>query len=315
MRCDEPEVGMDSDGDMLVDFDEINRIGTDPNNYDTDGDGLNDMVDMYEYLFADDGTYDLRERDYDGDGDPKELDPDNDRAGNNGVIDGCEDVDLNGFFNPDGSESDNFNFDDDFSVISRHCYDGFIRIESHVGGGTPGMYGGSLSVNEFMLIEANQPRSSTEYVYDHTWELSSTPMSISAAGITVTSYASGSGETRASLELEVDEDGHYVMTTDCNPRVVMYTITTHSPNGTQTTTEDFHLAIADHHYEYVSPLAPAEVWAMLEEVGPPNVFEGQVIVDPDGGTRVAGEDTYNMPPGIGMSGTLTRTWEIWIDRD
>lgn len=314
MRCDEAEVSADSDGDMLVDFDEINRLGTDPNNSDTDGDGLDDMVDMYEYLFTEDGMYDLRERDYDGDGEPKETDPDNDRPANDGVIDGCEDVDLNGFFNPDGSESNNFDFDDEFSVLSRYCYDGSIRIESHITGGIFGTYGGSLTVNEFLLVEADRPMTLTDYVYDHTWELTSTPMSISAAGITVTSSASGGGETLASIEIDVDEDGHYIMTTDCDPRVVTYTITTHSPEGTRTTSEDFHLAIADHHYGYVSPLAPAEAWAMMEEAGPPNIFEGEVIVDPDGGTRIAGEDTYTLPEGVGMSGTCTRSWEIWIDR-
>lgn len=57
VKFDEPEIWMDSDGDGIVDFDEINRFGTDPFNADSDFDGVMDKEDIREYLFDAAGTY------------------------------------------------------------------------------------------------------------------------------------------------------------------------------------------------------------------------------------------------------------------
>jgi len=96
---DDAGIASDSDGDGVVDFDEVERFGTDPNNPDTDQDGLNDKEDIAESVFepgigyASDFAFVGDEflglpphgRDWDRDGLSKELDCDND---NDGVKDG-----------------------------------------------------------------------------------------------------------------------------------------------------------------------------------------------------------------------------------
>ncbi len=113
VRSDEASIHTDSDGDGISDFDETRRFGTDPNKADTDGDWVNDKNDLAEYVFDDDsivGNYTYtpgmtpNTSDYDGDGKRKELDWDND---NDGIPDGCEDVDVNGRFI--AGETSNFN--------------------------------------------------------------------------------------------------------------------------------------------------------------------------------------------------------------
>ena len=89
-----------------------------------------------------------------------------------------------------------------------------------------------------------------------------------------------------------------------------YTILTTGPGVSTVRSEDFFLGLADHHYEYLSPLTPPEVRQMLEQAGKPNVFEGEVIIDGDR-IRLAGSDRlYDMEA---LYGSLERTWEIWID--
>ena len=99
----------DSDGDGLVDFDERARFGTGPTDPDDDNDGVPDKADMRDYMF--DATGGRRAADWDGDGVPKERDPDNDRKLNNGSKDGCEDGNHNGKL--DAGETSNFNSADD----------------------------------------------------------------------------------------------------------------------------------------------------------------------------------------------------------
>jgi Mg-chelatase subunit ChlD len=103
----------DSDGDGISDFDETRRFGTDRLNADSDGDLVNDKEDMAEYIFAKnaEGTYVYtpgmapKTSDFDGDQLRKELDWDND---NDGIPDGCEDVNGNGEYDPP-AETSNFN--------------------------------------------------------------------------------------------------------------------------------------------------------------------------------------------------------------
>ncbi len=310
MRCDEPEVSMDTDGDLLVDFDEINRFETDPNLEDTDDDGLNDMKDMYGYLFDLYGNHSPGERDMDGDDAPKELDPDNDREENDGLNDGCEDVNRDGWYNTDGSESDNFNPSDDFTVLSPLCFNGHIRLASEI---TTTSYPViSLQVMEELFISADQPVSSEDYIYASTWQLKANPVVIEIPGVgSVRSESSGEAEMLSSITIEINESGHYRMITDCLPRVVEYTIYTTGPGVSSTKVENFHLGFADHHYEYVSPTTPPDILAMLQAAGKPNIFEGEVLITEEG-IRLIGSDSLYDPVG-GIFGTLERTWEIWIN--
>ena len=106
----DPEINMDSDGDGIVDFDEINRFGTNPNDDDTDKDDLKDKDDLRASIFDDQWGYALSSlsflgRDYDNDGVKMELDEDSDGGG---CFDGMEDFDLDGKY----LEPETWNFDD-----------------------------------------------------------------------------------------------------------------------------------------------------------------------------------------------------------
>jgi len=124
----------DSDGDGICDFDETNRFkgfqrNLDPNNPDTDGDLVPDKKDMRGYLFDKAGNYRRRSPDIDGDGDRKELDPDNDNFYNVGSIDGCEDTNHNGKYEPGQEETSNFDPNDE-----KECPHPFVNIDSPASG-------------------------------------------------------------------------------------------------------------------------------------------------------------------------------------
>ncbi len=111
-RADEPEISLDSDGDGVVDFDEIHRFQTNPNLKDHDDDELPDKEDIkasvhdprHGYAYGGSG------RDFDGDGTMMELDDD---ADNGGCLDGWEDTNKNGKFEQGPAETDNFEKKDD----------------------------------------------------------------------------------------------------------------------------------------------------------------------------------------------------------
>jgi PKD repeat protein len=110
-RSDESSMSLDSDGDGVIDFDEINRFGTDPHNPDTDGDLIPDKQEIMSYTFLSDGSFDSgnsRKPDSDNDGLRCELDTDSD---NGGVPDGLEDLNRNGRVDP--GETDPLNPSDD----------------------------------------------------------------------------------------------------------------------------------------------------------------------------------------------------------
>ena len=102
---DDPLEWIDSDGDGIMDFDERRRFHTDPLRKDTDYDGVDDKNDIREYVFNAQHQYAKRVADLDNDGVRKELDPDND---GDLVMDGCEDSNQNGKYEPARGESDNF---------------------------------------------------------------------------------------------------------------------------------------------------------------------------------------------------------------
>jgi hypothetical protein len=104
-RGDETSIWIDSDGDGIMDFDERKRFHTDPLRKDTDYDGVEDKNDIREYVFNAQHKYAKRIADLDNDGVRKELDPDND---GDRVMDGCEDSNQNGHYEPERGESDNF---------------------------------------------------------------------------------------------------------------------------------------------------------------------------------------------------------------
>jgi hypothetical protein len=117
---EEAEIYMDSDGDGVVDFDETQRFGTDPNNDDSDKDDVKDKEDIragvfdenYGYAFY--GFFGIG-RDYDNDGIAPEKDEDSDDGG---CFDGLEDFDFDGKFK--APETYNFDEGDDACFWGTH---------------------------------------------------------------------------------------------------------------------------------------------------------------------------------------------------
>jgi len=119
----------------------------------------------------------------------------------------------------------------------------------------------------------------------------------------------------ASIRIEVDDEGHYKLVTDCSPRIATYTITTTGSGTRRSTRRDFHLYLADHHFDSVSPNAPPSAREWIQGLQPPNVFEGRVEKMPGGGVRLAGSDTVTVPVSVvgpNLRSTATRTWEVRI---
>ena len=96
----------------MVDFDETEQFGTNPNSDDSDQDLLRDKQDIItgvfdpQYGYATTGSE--AGRDFDSDGTPTERDKDSDSGG---CPDGVEDTNGNGHLDP--GERSNFNVDDD----------------------------------------------------------------------------------------------------------------------------------------------------------------------------------------------------------
>lgn len=125
----------DSDGDGISDFDEQHRFhgnlrNLDPRNPDSDGDGITDKADMRAHVFNNAGAYSRWRADWDGDGDRKETDPDNDNFWDTGSSDGCEDENHNGFYDPP-NETSNFDPSED---QERECEAPEVDITAPNGG-------------------------------------------------------------------------------------------------------------------------------------------------------------------------------------
>jgi hypothetical protein len=119
----------------------------------------------------------------------------------------------------------------------------------------------------------------------------------------------------ARIRIEVDDEGHYMLVTDCNPRITTYTVTTTGSGTRQSTRRDFHLYLADHHFDYVSPNVPPSAREWIQGLQPPNVFEGRVERVRRGWVRLAGRDTVTVPVSVvgpNLRSTATRTWKVEI---
>lgn len=185
-RSDEPELSADSDGDGLVDFDEIQRFRTHPQLKDSDQDGVNDKQDIRASVMDERHGYALggRGRDYDGDGKAMELDSDSD---NGGCLDGLEDGNRNGKFESGagGSETDNFGFADDgcwtgsFELVleKKDVYeDGDWIHQRHrtygqfsLGAARDGKLQGSAQLTAALWGLAHNPDCPGSYRYDFEW--------------------------------------------------------------------------------------------------------------------------------------------------
>ncbi len=104
----------DSDNDGVLDFDEIERFKTDPFKADSDRDGVRDGDEIRASVFDAQYGYSFTHlpfaRDPDLDGLPPELDIDTDGGG---CLDGYEDTNLNGLYEPGSGETSVFNPQDD----------------------------------------------------------------------------------------------------------------------------------------------------------------------------------------------------------
>lgn len=157
-RSDEASIWTDSDGDGVQDYDEIKRFHTNPFDADSDDDWVRDKQDILETVYHLDGTYVYTptRADFDSDTLRKELDWDND--GDNSP-DGCEDVNVNGGYDPTAGESNNFD-----STSHNACVPQFNilwpRKTSQANAGDP-TAPDKLLVQVSTAVPANWPQSYT----------------------------------------------------------------------------------------------------------------------------------------------------------
>lgn len=122
---DEPEIHQDSDGDGVMDFDEVQRFQTDPRAKDSDDDGIDDKQDIRAWVYAPVRGWafvspaGLLASDEDLDKKAMELDADSDDGG---CLDGMEDTNGNGHLEAGSGESDNFEKDDDACLFGSQAW-------------------------------------------------------------------------------------------------------------------------------------------------------------------------------------------------
>lgn len=275
-RNDEPEIWQDSDEDGLVDFDETQRLHTDPNDNDTDGDGVHDKEDMLGYLFFPDGYYLKGERDFDNDGSPKELDSDNDDPADNSAMDGCEDVDLDGFQNPESNETNCFNVSDDYDNVNPDCFRGYIRMDVGVDAAGPD-YTVHYKYYEMVIIEAGEIDTEAfnhQHMWDYTFEYFFPDGQ-------ATAYHNDKGDARVRLDYEPSTMEYFLMI--------------------ESTTPMLNLPV-DVQYMMMQRIIippPSIYWFDRDERWP--LGQAEVV---NGGLLVKGE--WDLSPHL-------FTWEIWVE--
>jgi hypothetical protein len=207
---------------------------------------------------------------------------------------------------------------DDFSVISPDCFRGHLRLESTVEGPLPGA---TFSAKEEFLVDRNSPMNPGSFSHHHTWSVlgeysMALPNISGVSGGAVRSVSVGEGSTRGSIQIEIDDTGHYQLVTDTDPRLVSYTIATTGAGLRRDTEADYYLGFGNHHYDYQSPETPGSVRDWQANQLTVNIFEGNVEKLPGGNLHLHGSDTVTLPSNIGgtnLQGQTTRTWEIWLD--
>ena len=122
VRMTDARIHTDGDDDGMMDYDEIERFGTNPGNSDSDGDGIDDKTEVLSYTIRDTlpndtmglrrGLNQLTFADIDEDGLRAELDFDSDGGGK---ADGEEDKNKHGL--KDGDESDVYDAGDDLKLV------------------------------------------------------------------------------------------------------------------------------------------------------------------------------------------------------
>lgn len=155
-RSDEASIWTDSDGDGVRDFDETRRFRTNPFDIDSDDDWVRDKQDILETVYQLEGTYVYTPTyaDFDSDTLRKELDWDNDA---DNTPDGCEDVNVNGGYEPALGESNNFD-----NTSHNACVPNFAilwpRKTSQANAGDPGAPD-KILVQVSTAVPANWPQS------------------------------------------------------------------------------------------------------------------------------------------------------------
>jgi hypothetical protein len=293
VREDELELSMDSDEDGVSDFDEIHRFKTDPYSDDTDDDGLPDKIDMYGYLFNVANMYQPRNRDMDGDGKPKELDPDNDDPEDKSVFDGCEDSDKDGYYNLLGRETDCFVLADDFQAVNPECFRGTITIRQIYDIDLP-MQGFDLFSNiEETIVIGNTPLDSSEYTHDHFWSR--------------LYEVEDTGEYKAEGDSALR--GHAMVKLEQDPTTKVYSITT----DVDTEAEDF---TWDNQFPGVGGGStgwnPTVFFFKGTDLGNPR-YDIEEAFEFEGGLKLQGEiDLYEQAGVASPMSTMTLIWDIWI---
>jgi hypothetical protein len=125
-RSANASVFADNDNDGIVDFDEIERFGTEPLNDDSDGDKKNDYEEIYDFMQCMGGSEYTSKSDIDGDGLLAARDPDSDGDGycdeqeiayEDGNPHSCER--FNGSIHPDDSLPKCANYDYSLALLAK----------------------------------------------------------------------------------------------------------------------------------------------------------------------------------------------------
>lgn len=125
-RSANASVFADNDNDGIVDFDEIERFGTEPLNDDSDGDKKNDYEEIYDFMQCMGGSEYTSKSDIDGDGLLAARDPDSDGDGycdeqeiayEDGNPHSCER--FNGSIHPDDSLPKCVNYDYSLALLAK----------------------------------------------------------------------------------------------------------------------------------------------------------------------------------------------------
>lgn len=166
---DEPEIGMDSDGDGIVDFDETQRFDTFPNDADSDKDNLKDKDDVRASIFDPHFGYavtgDTLGRDYDDDGAAMEKDEDSDDGG---CFDGMEDIDPDGKY----KKPETWNFDEKDDACFWGTHEVYLEDTTYTDDGSHHQTIRTFIKFSLQAVESGKLEGLAQITYTHTGEFS-----------------------------------------------------------------------------------------------------------------------------------------------